>query len=473
MQFEDQIKRGIDCLRTGRIDEGADVFKSVLAEDPDHHEAIRLFGTAQHMAGNNEVAVEYLSRASDSDKDDIKSATNLGAAYMALARVDEARTALENAYRIDPGDADVNHNLGLLAERIGDVDKAAEHYRTAIDGDPELTDGYLRLGRVLTSAKRNVEALKLLRDAVERFPDDLDIRYTLGMLAGGMIPGWHSVMLADQARNDAYQAAIESKVRPGDIVLDIGTGSGLLAMMAARAGAEHVYACEMNEPLAAVAEEIVALNGFADKITILRMNSIRMEIGKELPRPADVLIAEIFDNAILGENALLTFHHALRNLVVEDAQVVPEKATVFGVVVECEFYRRTARIDEVNGFDLSLMSAFRQRLGYLAFDVERVPHRVLTEPFVVAEFDFTRPPELSTVNEVMAKGCAAGTGVAVIMSFDLDVGAGHRISTRAAKPEEHWKPVIQELDGRLDISPGDDVALRIESSELYYHFAPK
>ncbi len=59
------------------------------------------------------------------------------------------------------------------------------------------------------------------------------------------------------------------------------------------------------------------------------------------------------------------------------------------------------------------------------------------------------------------------------MSFDLDIGAGHRISTRTAKPEDHWKPVIQELDGRLEISPGDDVALRIKGTHHFYHFAPK
>lgn len=61
------------------------------------------------------------------------------------------------------------------------------------------------------------------------------------------------------------ELAIEAAV-PGKVVLDIGTGSGLLAMMAARAGAARVIACEMNAAVAETARRIIAANGLADRM---------------------------------------------------------------------------------------------------------------------------------------------------------------------------------------------------------------
>ena len=67
---------------------------------------------------------------------------------------------------------------------------------------------------------------------------------------------WHFDMMADLGRNDAYDRALKALVKPEHVVLDIGTGSGLLAMMAARAGAKHVYAIEANESIAEKARKV-------------------------------------------------------------------------------------------------------------------------------------------------------------------------------------------------------------------------
>jgi len=70
-------------------------------------------------------------------------------------------------------------------------------------------------------------------------------------------------------RNAAYDAALKNAMRPGMRVLDIGSGTGLLALVAARAGAERVYSCEMNPAVADAAREIVELNGYSGKVQIL------------------------------------------------------------------------------------------------------------------------------------------------------------------------------------------------------------
>ena len=71
-------------------------------------------------------------------------------------------------------------------------------------------------------------------------------------------------MLHDDRRTGDYLAALAEAVRPGDVVLDIGTGSGVLAIAAARAGARRVYAVEASD-IAEVAERVFAANGVEDR----------------------------------------------------------------------------------------------------------------------------------------------------------------------------------------------------------------
>ncbi|HEV2918346.1 MAG TPA: 50S ribosomal protein L11 methyltransferase, partial [Actinomycetota bacterium] len=73
----------------------------------------------------------------------------------------------------------------------------------------------------------------------------------------------HRTRICDRVRIEAFRRAIDSMVRPGDIVLDIGAGSGILSMFAARAGAARVYAVERTT-VAVLAQELAAANGVAE-----------------------------------------------------------------------------------------------------------------------------------------------------------------------------------------------------------------
>src|SRR5687767_7106476 len=105
------------------------------------------------------------------------------------------------------------------------------------------------------------QAVAIVERALEEHPDDPLWRAAAQAVLSNGVPGYHRSMLADAPRNDFYARAIRETVRPGDVVLDIGTGSGLLAMLAAQAGAARVVACEANPALAATAREIVKRNG--------------------------------------------------------------------------------------------------------------------------------------------------------------------------------------------------------------------
>jgi type III protein arginine methyltransferase len=117
-------------------------------------------------------------------------------------------------------------------------------------------------------------------------------------------------------------------------VLDIGTGTGLLSMMAVRSGADQVTACETFKPMIQVAKKCIEANGMQNKIKIIEKHSTDISIGEDMPERANVLVAEVFDTELIGEGAIRTFKHALDNLLVKDCYVIPDNATIHVQVVE-------------------------------------------------------------------------------------------------------------------------------------------
>jgi precorrin-6B methylase 2 len=146
---------------------------------------------------------------------------------------------------------------------------------------------------------------------------------TLGARKGWADPVEHAWMLHDRRRTDAYLVAIRTIVRPGDTVLDIGTGSGILAVAAAKAGAAHVYAVEATE-IADVAADIFRANGVQDRIELIRAWSTDVD----LPRRADVLVSEIIGTEPLEEDILEITLDARRRLLQPGARLIPSALTL-------------------------------------------------------------------------------------------------------------------------------------------------
>ena len=95
-------------------------------------------------------------------------------------------------------------------------------------------------------------------------------------------------MIADRGRTEAFTRAIEARVVPGAVVVDIGTGSGIFAMIACRSGASRVYAIEPDD-IIQVARETAAANGFADRIRFIQASSFDVE----LPERVDGLVSDL------------------------------------------------------------------------------------------------------------------------------------------------------------------------------------
>jgi protein arginine N-methyltransferase 7 len=129
-------------------------------------------------------------------------------------------------------------------------------------------------------------------------------------------------MLRDSERNNVFDAAIKIlidnfliKVGRAPVALDIGTGTGLLAMLCGRHGAAHVFACEMFDKMAQIAQENVISNDFTEIITIIPCKSSDIE---NLPIPADIIVSELLDSALLGEAVIPAHSDAIGRLINEE-----------------------------------------------------------------------------------------------------------------------------------------------------------
>lgn len=149
-------------------------------------------------------------------------------------------------------------------------------------------------------------------------------------------------MLHDTERNQKYsqglKEAIETMKKRGKKanVLDIGTGTGLLAMLAAQHGADSVVTIEAFSPVSHIARKIIEVNGFKDKIKIVNKHSTEIKVGegKDMEQKANILVAEVLDTELIGEGAVKTYNHAHQYLMEKDCLCVPESASIYIQVVD-------------------------------------------------------------------------------------------------------------------------------------------
>lgn len=156
---------------------------------------------------------------------------------------------------------------------------------------------------------------------MEWVAQERDVTSEEGDLSPELARSQYGDMLHDTIRNRLYCQALEKAVSTvrskgkSPHVLDIGTGTGLLSMMAARAGATRVTAVEVMRPMVQIAREVIAANGYSDTIIVVPKRSTDMTEADMEGGRANILVTEVFDTELIGEGALLTYSHALKHLM--------------------------------------------------------------------------------------------------------------------------------------------------------------
>ncbi len=136
-------------------------------------------------------------------------------------------------------------------------------------------------------------------------------------------------MLEDRVRVDACAQALRKTVRAGSVVVEIGTGPGIFAVLACQLGASRVYAIEPSE-IIQVAREVAAANGCADKIEFFEEFSNRVT----LPTRADVILSDLRGVLPLFERHIPAIVDARHRFLAPGGTLIPRRDTLWAAIVE-------------------------------------------------------------------------------------------------------------------------------------------
>ncbi|KAA2252602.1 hypothetical protein F0L68_35000 [Solihabitans fulvus] len=278
------------------------------------------------------------------------------------------------------------------------------------------------------------------------------------------VPRWHFSMLNDIERNDAFAVALERRVRPGSHVLDIGSGTGLLAMMAVQAGAGKVTSCEGNPLLAEITRRVIAEHGLSDRVTVIPRMSTDLRVGVDLAEPADLIVSEIVDCGLIGEGILPTIQHARKHLLAPGGTLLPERSTLTAALVDSKVVDGLNRVTSAAGFDVRLFNEVATR-GHFPVRLPTWPHRILSEPVDLVSFDFEHDSLDDGSVDLSVPVLADGVAHGAVAWFSMELGGGIVLRNSPDNLGSHWMQAFVPLPEPIPVHRGQSFEFTIEWRE--------
>jgi type I protein arginine methyltransferase len=248
----------------------------------------------------------------------------------------------------------------------------------------------------------------------------------------------HRRMIGDRWRMDAFARAIASAVRPGDAVLDLGTGTGVLAMLCARAGARRVYAIDQSDIVQSAAN-LVKANHLADVVRILRGPSRELAIEEKV----DLIVSEWLGHLALVEGMLDDVLAARDAHLAENGRMMPSHVSVMLAPIDDPvlyghdgpgFWR-----EPVHGLDFSTLEELELKQGK-AVQLRVEPAALLAAGQPLVELDLSK----AHVGDAWATGSLDfemkrdGVLNGFVGWFVAQLSPSERLDSGPLFPETHW-----------------------------------
>lgn len=274
------------------------------------------------------------------------------------------------------------------------------------------------------------------------------------------------VMIKDTGRMEAYAQALQKVVEPGSVVVDIGTGTGIAAMLACKYGAERVYAIEPN-PAIQVAREIAKANGYSDKIIFFQEESTKIS----LPDKADVIVSDMREVLPLNGKHVPSIIDARNRFLKPGGAQIPLKDTISIAGLEAaDLHQKLLTPWSENPYDLNMIAG--KKFVTNTWGKGRAkPEQILLKPQPLITLDYTTIQQSDINQGISWVAERRGTLHGYQIWFDALLAEGVSFSTGPFTPELIYGTLFFPLSEALEVEKGDALEVKIEAKLLEDDYA--
>jgi protein arginine N-methyltransferase 1 len=278
------------------------------------------------------------------------------------------------------------------------------------------------------------------------------------------------LMIADENRVNFYYEGIRRHIMPGDIVVDLGTGTGILSFFAAQQNPKMIYAIDYSDFIS-VAEQIAKHNKI-ENITFLKMNSREFNPDEKV----DVILHEQMGHALLEENMVANILDLKKRLLNENGRILPGKFELFLEPVCLKNHYKIPYIweNEIHGIDFKFLKYMEAIDKYkpVGYSSPLIEHEAvdyfLCQPEPCLSFDLNKlnneneiPRFVNTSKRVIRPGQMDGVCLFFRAAFDEEI----ILDTSPLHPHTHWmKPLFRTERKYYNI--GDEILLKLTMDNL-------
>jgi len=273
--------------------------------------------------------------------------------------------------------------------------------------------------------------------------------------------GIHEEMLKDEVRTLTYRNSMyhNKHLFKDKVVLDVGCGTGILSMFAAKAGAKKVIGIEMSS-IVEYAQKIVKANHLENTVTIIKGKVEEVELPEGIEK-VDIIISEWMGYCLLYESMLQTVLFARDKWLAPGGMIMPDRATLYLTGIEDRTYKdeKINWWDQVYGFDMSCIR--KTAISEPLVDVVD-PKQVITNACLIKELDmYTVKEEDLSFSSPFHLQCRRDDYVqALVCYFNVEFTKCHKRTGFSTAPESrytHWKQTVFYFDNYLTVKKGEEL----------------
>jgi protein arginine N-methyltransferase 1 len=266
-------------------------------------------------------------------------------------------------------------------------------------------------------------------------------------------------MIADHERFEAYSQAIAQAVRPGDVVLEIGCGPGVFALLACQAGARQVYAIDSQE-IVYFARELAVANGFAERIEFIQNDSRKAR----LPERANVIVSDIRGSLPFFGQAIASLEDARQRFLAPGGRLIPQRDILKVAIIEADdFYSKLVSPWSKSSLGLDLSPSLLLLLNG-SYSSQFSSAQLLTEPQTWVVLDYSVGAKSCAVADLSFPVSRSGIAHGLCLWFDTELVDGIGFSSSPSARKTIYGQVFLPLLEAVSLRQGQQVSARLQAN---------